>query len=216
MENSKAAKIIYSAFVIVLILWIASIVGAAYIAKGGDTTTAGVIYAFHRPLCHQLPERSICVFDSGRIGECAPNGEAQLAGGEIVYAGFDQFTMRPREVVWQDGERGYEFAECARDTAIYVGVLLGFLILPLIKKIDSLYVPRVWPLILAMVPIGMDGGTQLLGWRESTDTLRIITGLIVGIVLPFYIMPMANRLALGLFSKKSGKNGSEKINKEGK
>jgi uncharacterized membrane protein len=69
---------------------------------------------------------------------------------------------------------------CSRCTAIWIGIAigLGFLILykiPLNEKFLIL-------IILGIFPIGVDGIGQLLGFWESTNVMRVITGSIVGIV----------------------------------
>ena len=96
---------------------------------------------------------------------------------------------------------GYKLPVCARDTAIYLSMLLGLLALPLFQKIDGEEWPRKWLLVAAAVPIGIDGITQLFGLRESTNLLRIITCIIIGVVLPFYIVPMLNSLYYFLLEK---------------
>jgi uncharacterized membrane protein len=68
-------------------------------------------------------------------------------------------------------------------------MLIGGLVLPFMQDTKSGKVPPIWIFILAMVPIGVDGLTQLLGWRESTNEIRMITGAIIGMVIPFYLIP---------------------------
>ena len=68
---------------------------------------------------------------------------------------------------------------CARCTAIYVGLIISialFLILPRMTE-------RVARIVLfaAAIPMAIDGFTQLAKLRVSTNTLRIETGLILGI-----------------------------------
>jgi len=75
---------------------------------------------------------------------------------------------------------GNQMPFCSRCTAIWIGITigLGFMILykiPLNEKFLIL-------IILGMVPIGIDGGGQLLGFWESTNVTRVITGSLVGIV----------------------------------
>jgi uncharacterized membrane protein len=68
---------------------------------------------------------------------------------------------------------------CARCTAIYVGLIVSialFLILPRITERVARIV-----LCVAAVPMAIDGFTQLAKLRVSTNTLRIETGLVIGI-----------------------------------
>lgn len=89
----------------------------------------------------------------------------------------------------------HQLPVCARDTAIYLGMLVGGLALPFIQDTKSRKIPPLWIFVLAMVPIGLDGVTQFLGLRESTNELRVITGGLIGIVIPFYLIPVLNFFA---------------------
>ncbi|MBU0763000.1 MAG: DUF2085 domain-containing protein [Candidatus Altiarchaeota archaeon] len=72
---------------------------------------------------------------------------------------------------------GVPMAVCARDTGIYLGLILGSLTVFLEKRpkiMDSIKLP-----ILSTIPIAVDGITQtILLMRESNNLLRLITGLI--------------------------------------
>jgi uncharacterized membrane protein len=46
---------------------------------------------------------------------------------------------------------------------------------------------RFW--VLAMLPMALDGGTQLFGWRESNLGLRLLTGLIFGLATAWFLLP---------------------------
>ncbi|MEM3127031.1 MAG: DUF2085 domain-containing protein, partial [Candidatus Woesearchaeota archaeon] len=50
------------------------------------------------------------------------------------------------------------------------------MIFPFFIDTKSRKILPIWILILATIPIGIDGITQLLGWRECTNDIRIITG----------------------------------------
>jgi uncharacterized membrane protein len=68
---------------------------------------------------------------------------------------------------------------CARCTAIYAGLILSFavfLILPRMRERVSRIV-----LYAALVPMAVDGLTQLAGLRLSTNPLRLETGLLAGV-----------------------------------
>ena len=77
-----------------------------------------------------------------------------------------------------NAEIGYKVAFCQRDLAIYGSILVAGLIYALIRN-------RIEPISLKwyalfLVPIAIDGLTQLLGWRESNWWLRTLTGVIFG------------------------------------
>jgi len=68
---------------------------------------------------------------------------------------------------------------CARCTAIYAGLglaLFAFLLLPRMTERAARMV-----MALAVLPLAVDGFTQLARLRESTNTLRGATGLAAGI-----------------------------------
>ena len=79
---------------------------------------------------------------------------------------------------------GYPLAVCARCTSLYIGILVGMGLYPLRFRKG---VPFVIVVICA-APMIVDGVTQLL-FRESTNEIRAVTGFLLGVILPFYVMP---------------------------
>ena len=68
---------------------------------------------------------------------------------------------------------------CARCTAIYAGMavsLVVFFILPRMSEFAARVV-----LFIAVAPLAVDGLTQLARLRESTNGLRLATGLAAGV-----------------------------------
>jgi uncharacterized membrane protein len=68
---------------------------------------------------------------------------------------------------------------CARCTAIYAGLIVSlavFLVLPRMRDSVALVI-----LYVAVVPMAIDGLTQLARLRLSTNPLRIETGLLAGV-----------------------------------
>tara|TARA_Y100000310_G_scaffold345846_1_gene471167 strand:+ start:55841 stop:56350 length:510 start_codon:yes stop_codon:yes gene_type:complete len=82
---------------------------------------------------------------------------------------------------------GEQLGVCVRCTAIYVMFFVGSLLYPFFIKNDKLMEVR-W-LVIFIMPLLVDGFSQLVGLRESTNTIRVITGILAGIILPFYIIP---------------------------
>ena len=76
---------------------------------------------------------------------------------------------------------------CARDVSIYIATALGLVFLRLKGfgarefKINYLLV------VLLFLPTALDGFTQLFGWRESTNLLRLITGFPYGLGYAYLI-----------------------------
>jgi uncharacterized membrane protein len=75
---------------------------------------------------------------------------------------------------------GNQMPFCSRCTAIWLGLTIGlsFMVFYKIKFNEKfLYV-----ILIGLLPIGIDGVGQLFGLWESTNVIRMITGLLVGIV----------------------------------
>lgn len=76
------------------------------------------------------------------------------------------------------------------------------IIYPFIKRLNNFKTPNRWYLILALIPMGIDGTTQLIGLRESFNELRFITGFLGGFVSLFYILPIFINVAYDLLGIK--------------
>ncbi len=90
---------------------------------------------------------------------------------------------------------GHKMAICARCTAIYtsfwgMGLLYAvWKATPWGHRYPPRSLPLRWPAILA-VPMFIDGLTQLVGLRESTNLLRAITGALVGVGTGLFVYPV--------------------------
>jgi len=83
----------------------------------------------------------------------------------------------PERTLWVGG---HYLPVCARDTGAYLGLLLGYFLLPLRRK-EASGPPNLWITSLMVTPMIVDAGTQWIGLRTSTNELRLITGLLFGI-----------------------------------
>ncbi len=71
---------------------------------------------------------------------------------------------------------GNEMPVCARDTGILLGAIIGMALAIIFDlKFRWLF------LILGLIPIALDGGLQLTTSYESTNQIRLLTGMIAGI-----------------------------------
>lgn len=80
---------------------------------------------------------------------------------------------------------------CARCVGIYAGMLLGILAfwaVPLLRE----KVMRIVA-IVCVAPLALDGLTQLSGLRESTNGLRVATGVIAGLAFGLWILSAVER-----------------------
>ncbi len=87
---------------------------------------------------------------------------------------------------------------CARCTAIYAGILAGLALFPLMSWLQERFMRVV--AFAALTPLAIDGLTQLAGLRESTNPLRIATGLIAGLAFGLWILSAVERRGDALFT----------------
>jgi uncharacterized membrane protein len=83
---------------------------------------------------------------------------------------------------------GHPLAVCARCLGIYSGFLAGTLIYPFLKGFFLPSLPRAKNFILVSFPIVLDTAANLIGIWESPEWLRFLTGLLWGVILPFYFL----------------------------
>lgn len=154
----------------------------------GLTGPANAIYLVYRPTCHQLPERSFFLFGVQAVYTVAeletegalPHDTGLLEREQLRYLG--------------DSEIGYKVAICERDVAIYGSLLIGGLIFGW-ARIRCAARGRTVPhlpvklYLLLLVPMLVDGATQLVGLRESTWELRLITGVFFGLATVWLAYP---------------------------
>lgn len=75
---------------------------------------------------------------------------------------------------------------CARCTGIYVGLfagLLAFLVWPRVEERLARYA-----MVAAALPMAVDGLTQATGLRESTNPLRVTTGIVAAFVFGMWVL----------------------------
>ena len=112
--------------------------------------------------------------------------DMNLVAKSIYYIGdLNCHQLSHRSYVYNDNQMSF----CARDTGIFVGLVLGFTYASRKKIILTL------PLVIAaLIPIGLDGTIQLLTDYESTNPKRLVTGLIAGIATGIAIKIIADSL----------------------
>jgi uncharacterized membrane protein len=160
--------------------FVAGAVATPVLAAAGAQQAAESLYAAYHLTCHQFPFRSFF-----------------LLGPQTVYSQAQLLDLEPTaDVLHFDGSTsaGWKLAICERDLAIYLGVLaVGLLLTRSRGNIPGLGYALFG---LLSVPIAVDGTTQLLGWRESTWELRVVTGVLFGVAAAWFVLPRVDR-ALG-------------------
>lgn len=168
----------YFAALILTFIWCALILATPFLLIE-KSPVAQPLYQGFSYTCHQLNSRSLCIYPGkGNAAlDCTESPALSLAKTNMVSVG---------------GEIGYKIPVCARDIGIYFAMLAGLAVLPFVRKVENEKIPDKWLLVLALIPIAIDGGGQLLGFWESTNAIRLWTGAVAGFALPFYVVPMAN------------------------
>ncbi len=67
---------------------------------------------------------------------------------------------------------------CSRCTAIWLGLAIGLGVMVFYRI--QLTEKFLFVVIAGLAPIGIDGIGQLFGFWESTNIMRVVTGLIIG------------------------------------
>jgi len=84
---------------------------------------------------------------------------------------------------------GHSLAVCSRCLGIYAGFFFGTILFPLFRGFSSESLPKVRIFILMSFPIAIDVAANVVSLWSSTHWLRLSTGLIWGVILPFYFIP---------------------------
>jgi uncharacterized membrane protein len=87
---------------------------------------------------------------------------------------------------------------CARCVAIYSGLLAGILLFWLLPNVEEMTARFI--VIFSTIPLAIDGLTQLATMRESTNVLRLITGLLAGTAFAFWALTAVERVKTRVFS----------------
>jgi len=90
---------------------------------------------------------------------------------------------------------GHPMAVCSRCFAVYasflfIGLAFGAWRSLIRRRWEEI---PLWSLVAFILPMAMDGATQLVGLRESTQALRTITGTLVGAGMGLFIYPFLGR-----------------------
>ncbi|GAC1629188.1 MAG: hypothetical protein NVS4B11_27780 [Ktedonobacteraceae bacterium] len=86
---------------------------------------------------------------------------------------------------------GHQLGLCARNFSIYTSMFLTSIVFVLSKK----RLPGIpwWVWILMILPMALDGTTQMFGLRESTWQLRLLTGTLFGVGSIWFTLPFMQK-----------------------
>ncbi len=174
-------------FNLIVFLYVALPFSAPVLMQAGFETPANMIYRVYRPLCHQLTFRSWFLFGERAYYPLEHAGLDVPSYEEVT--GNDTWDWRLAQEFIGDERVGYKVALCQRDIAIYGGILIAGFVFGLVRKRIRPLPIWIW-FTLGIVPLGLDGGSQLLAslplldlpLRESVPALRTLTGLLFGVL----------------------------------
>jgi len=163
---------------------------------------AAIVYNVYGPTCHQYISRSLCFFrsDDGSwgMGDCIaenshPTVETRFTMAKLNYSGpffysREEIGINRAEVVHYEGKTGYKMPACARDFGIYSGTLMGILLFLAIGKRFGVVSLPVYLAFLA--PLAIDGASQMVFSYESSNMIRIATGLVAGAASTIALLSM--------------------------
>ena len=179
---------------------------APILMEAGFTGAANVLYKLYSPLCHQFAFRSWFLFGDqvayprAAAGSGLKSFEAYAAqdphfAGVNLYQWSAELELAARSFKG-DPQMGYKTALCERDVAIYGSMLLAGLLFTRVRR--WLRPAPLWLyLMLGLMPIGLDGFSQMFGYppfqfwpvRETLPGFRLLTGALFGIMNVWLAFP---------------------------
>jgi uncharacterized membrane protein len=169
---------------------------APVLMKAGITLPANGIYKVYGAVCHQLAFRSWFLFGEQSVYPRVAAGVPGVIPFGQATGINEQDLVSARQFIGNN-QLGFKVALCERDIAIYGAILLFGLIFVLTKRKLPALPWYLW-IIIGMVPIGLDGVSQLLSqapfyflpYRESTPFLRTLTGGLFGLTTAWFGYPL--------------------------
>ncbi len=89
---------------------------------------------------------------------------------------------------------GYQMPFCERCLALYGSMFAGGIAYQIGRTQPQIFRPKLrrlpfWGMLVACLPIAIDGFSQMWGWRQSNWELRLLTGAIFGSGVVWYLYP---------------------------
>lgn len=105
----------------------------------------------------------------------------------VIYQVFSPFCHQMPSRSFQF--EGIPFAVCARCTGVYLGILIGLLVYPFVRRIEDQRMPNRLVLIGGFAPLVLDGLAGVTRIYASSISIRAATGVIAGAVIAWFILP---------------------------
>ena len=102
---------------------------------------------------------------------------------------------------------GAKLGVCIRCSAIYFSFFISLLSYPLFRRVSSPSFPgRAW-ILLAIAAMAVDVLLNFTGIHISTPLTRTMTGMLLGMVLPYYLVPPLQEAVSQLHSQFLSRGG---------
>ena len=115
------------------------------------------------------------------------NGAGYETASRFIYLPF-------RLICHQRDDRSFHLhgepmAFCERDVAIVSAAVLTAVLFAVVRQRRHLPNVGFSVAVLLALPMALDGGTQLIGLRESTTGLRVLTGTLFSFGVGWFVLP---------------------------
>jgi uncharacterized membrane protein len=201
-----------------LFLYVALPFLAPVFMKIGWEPAAKAIYLVYKPLCHQFAFRSWFLFGEQPAYPLTLAPVSYPIKYETLLNGAPLDPLQARNFLG-DAVVGYKVALCERDVALWGSLLITGVVFSLTGRKLKRIPLRYW-LLLGVIPILLDGGSQFMNSiftflpaRESTPLLRTITGILFGTLTGMVVFPLIeesmNETRQILYRKKAAVEAAE-------
>jgi len=97
---------------------------------------------------------------------------------------------------------GHQMIACARCTGIAVGALLGLFAALVATPVGTTRCPPRWLFVVALAPMFLDAGLNMVGLWSATLESRALTGFVAGFGVAHFVLPAMTEAALDLFGNR--------------
>jgi uncharacterized membrane protein len=98
---------------------------------------------------------------------------------------------------------GNKVAVCSRCVSVYSAFLAGVILYPFLRSLENIKLPSLWILLLFALFLFLDAVLDYLDILKNTFVTRAITGSLIGVLLPFYLIPGTVNFANEIYVKLS-------------
>jgi uncharacterized membrane protein len=140
-----------------------------------------------------LPGNTINFGEKGRVGTNDFQNQIDNMGpvAKFVYSTGDSFCHQKASRSFF--LNGNQMSYCSRCTGIFLGLVIGACI-SVFRYVDFKWQ---W-IVIGLLPIGIDGVGQLFGFWESINIIRLITGMLAGILTGLAVAVIIQELCVSI------------------